>query len=173
MAIAPPPASATMPKPASFGDKQLTVGFYIDWDESSFSSLERNLQSLDWVMPQWAHLVNAKPGESPLENELNDPQAIKALNLIREKRPDLSIIPMVQNLTDETWEKELLAHSVGDEATRQRLIDAISSFVEQNKFAGVCLDFEEHLPETQTNLLRFVKELHEQFKSRCWVLAQA
>ncbi|HEX3145183.1 MAG TPA: hypothetical protein VHQ64_14520, partial [Pyrinomonadaceae bacterium] len=56
MAIAPPPDSAQLPKPASFGDKQLTVGFYIDWDESSFSSLERNLQSLDWVMPQWAHL---------------------------------------------------------------------------------------------------------------------
>lgn len=173
MTIAPPPASATLPKPASFGDKQLTVGFYIDWDESSFSSLERNLQSLDWVMPQWAHLVNAKPGESPLENELNDPQAIKALNLIREKRPDLSIIPMVQNLTDETWEKKLLGDAVADEAARQRLIDAISAFVEQNKFAGVCLDFEEPLPETQPNLLKFVQELHEQFKSRGWVLTQA
>src|SRR6185503_12497570 len=134
MTIAPPP-STPLPQPASFGDKQLTVGFYIDWDESSFSSLERNLQSLDWVMPQWAHLVNAKPGESPLANELNDPQARKALNLIREKRPDLSIIPMVQNLTDETFEKELLAHAVADEPTRQRLIDALISFVEQNKFA--------------------------------------
>jgi len=173
MQIAPPPTTTPLPKPASFGAKDLTVGFYIDWDESSFSSLERNLQSLDWVMPQWAHLVNAKPGEDPLANELNDPQAIKALNLIREKRPDLSIIPMVQNLTDETWEKELLAHAVGDESSRQRLIDSISAFVEQNKFAGICLDFEEPAPETQPNLLKFVQALHDQFKSRGWVLAQA
>ena len=154
MAIASPPVTAPLPKPASFGDKQLTVGFYIDWDESSFSSLERNLQSLDWVMPQWAHLVNAKPGESPLANELSDPQAIKALNLIREKRPDLSIIPMVQNLTDETWEKKLLADAVVDEPTRQRLIDALTSFVEQNKFSGICLDFEEPQAETQQESLQ-------------------
>lgn len=173
MAIASPPITAPLPKPASFGDKQLTVGFYIDWDESSFSSLERNLQSLDWVMPQWAHLVNAKPGENPLADELNDPQAIKALNLIREKRPDLSIIPMVQNLTDETWEKKLLADAVADAPTRQRLIDALTSFVEQNKFSGICLDFEEPMPETLPNLLKFVQELHEQFKSRGWVLTQA
>jgi cellulose synthase/poly-beta-1,6-N-acetylglucosamine synthase-like glycosyltransferase/peptidoglycan/xylan/chitin deacetylase (PgdA/CDA1 family)/spore germination protein YaaH len=173
MQIAPPPAGTPLPKPASFGARDLTVGFYIDWDESSFSSLERNLQSLDWVMPQWAHLVNAKPGESPLANELNDPQAIKALNLIREKRPDLAIIPMVQNLTDETWEKKLLADAVADEPTRQRLIDAITSFVEQNKFAGICLDFEEPAPETQPNLLKFVQELHAQFKPRGWVLTQA
>ncbi len=173
MTIAPPPSAPPLPQPASFGDKQMTVGFYIDWDESSYSSLERNLQSLDWVMPQWAHLVNAKPGESPLGNELNDPQAIKALNLIREKRPDLSIIPMVQNLTDETFEKELLARAVVDEPARQRLIDALTSFVEQNKFAGICLDFEEPAPETQPNLLKFVQELHAQFKARGWVLAQA
>ncbi|HYW72091.1 MAG TPA: hypothetical protein VE961_13725, partial [Pyrinomonadaceae bacterium] len=132
------PATTPLPKPASFGSKQLTIGFYIDWDESSYSSLERNLHSLDWLMPQWAHLANVKAGDNPLADELKDPQAIKALNLIREKRPDISIIPMVQNLTDETWEKDLLNRAVADEPSRQRLIDAVTNFVEQNKFAGIC-----------------------------------
>jgi cellulose synthase/poly-beta-1,6-N-acetylglucosamine synthase-like glycosyltransferase/peptidoglycan/xylan/chitin deacetylase (PgdA/CDA1 family)/spore germination protein YaaH len=171
--LTPPPTTTPLPKPASFGDKTLSIGFYIDWDESSYSSLERNLHSLDWLMPQWAHLANAKPGDNPLADELKDPQAVKALNLIREKRPEMSIIPMVQNLTDETWEKDLLNRAVADEPSRQTLIAALTNFVEQNRFAGVCLDFEEPLPETQPNLLKFVQELHEAFKPHGWVVAQA
>src|SRR5207253_10830500 len=131
--IAPPPATTPLPAPASFNAKQLTIGFYIDWDESSYSSLERNLNSLDWVMPQWAHLVPAKPGESPIADditgsdtsEMEHGQALKALNLVRQRRPQMSIIPMVQNLNDEKWDTGLLGSAVGDEPSRQNLINAL------------------------------------------------
>jgi peptidoglycan-N-acetylglucosamine deacetylase len=171
--LATPPSNAPLPPPASFGAKQLAIGFYIDWDESSYSSLERNLDRLDWVMPQWAHIQAAKPGENPIVDELNDPQALKALNLIRQQRPQLSIVPMVQNLTDEKWEKDLLARAVGDENSRQNLINGLTQFVENNKFAGICVDFEEPSPETQPNLLRFVQELYAAFKPRGLIVAQA
>jgi hypothetical protein len=63
---------------------------------------------------------------------------------------------------------------VADEPTRQRLIDALTSFVEQNKFSGICLDFEEPLAETQPNLLRVCSGASRtQFKARGWVLTQA
>jgi hypothetical protein len=63
MTIASPPITGANTKPASSATSNWTVGFYIDWDRiQGFSSLERNLQNLDWVMPQWAHLVNARPG---------------------------------------------------------------------------------------------------------------
>src|SRR5262249_3736842 len=142
-------------------------GFFIDWDESSYSSLERNLDSLDWVLPQWVSLVpGSKPGDSPISDILTDPkapgseheQALKALRLIRERRPQISIIPMLQNLSDEKWEGDLLARSVGDENSRQRLITALTQYVEQNKFGGICIDFEEAAKETQPNLLRFMQE---------------
>src|SRR5712691_11250748 len=48
--IAPPPTNT--PLPASFSSKSLAIGFYINWDESSLSSLQRNLDHLDWVVPQ-------------------------------------------------------------------------------------------------------------------------
>src|SRR5262249_11531308 len=90
--MATPPANSPLPAPASFNSKQLAIGFFIDWDESSYSSLERNLDSLDWVLPQWVSLVpNSKPGDSPISDILTDPkapgseheQALKALRLIR------------------------------------------------------------------------------------------
>src|SRR6185436_17974825 len=167
--IVPPPVTTPLPAPASFNSKQLAIGFYINWDESSYASLERNLDQLDWVVAQWAHLVDSKNGSSPLGIELD----AKALNLIRERRPQTSIIPMVQNLSDEKWEKDLLAQAVADEDSRQRLIAALSQFVEQNKFAGIAVDFEEPTKETQPNLLRFMQELHAAFQPRGWVVVQA
>ena len=179
--VAPPPASTPLPAPAGFGSKQLSIGFYIDWDESSFSSLERNLNKMDWVMPQWAHLVApAKPGDRPLADDLTDAdsdmehdQALMALNLIRQNRPQLSIIPIVQNLDNEKWESGLLAKMVADEPSRQNLIGALSTFIEQNRFAGICIDFEEALPESQPNLLKFMQELHAAFQARRWIVVQS
>ncbi|HEX7529984.1 MAG TPA: glycosyl hydrolase family 18 protein, partial [Pyrinomonadaceae bacterium] len=167
--IVPPPANTPLPAPASFNSKQLAIGFYINWDESSYSSLQRNLDHLDWVVAQWSHLVDAKPGSSPIEIELD----AKALNLIRQQRPQTSIIPMVQNLNDEKWEADVLARMVADEDSRQRLVTALTQFVEQNKFAGICVDFEEPTRETQPNLLRFMQELHAAFQPRGWVVVQA
>ena len=173
MPIAPPPVSTPLPAPASFNAKQLAIGFYIDWDESSYSSLKRNLNQLDWVLPQWTHLVPAKPGERLIADELNNKQAREALNLIRQQRPQISIIPMVQNLSDEKWETELLTRAVSDEDSRQRLIAALTQFVGDNKFAGVCVDFEEVATEAHPNLLRFMQELHAAFQTRGWVVMQA
>jgi hypothetical protein len=166
--IIPPPATTPLPAPASFSPKQLAIGFYINWDESSYSSLERNLNSLDWVVPQWVYIRDSKPGESPLQTEID----AKALNLIRGKRPQTQVLPMIQNLNDEEWQKDVLARAVADEESRQHLINAHAQFVGQNKFAGVCIDFEEVTKETQPNLLRFMQELHETFKVRGWVVAQ-
>ena len=179
--IATPPANSPLPAPASFDSKQLAIGFFIDWDESSYSSLERNLNTLDWVMPQWVNLVPNKPGESPIADILTDPkapqseheQALKALSLIRERRPQISIIPMLQNLNEEKWQGNLLARAVSDENARQGLITALTQYVEQNKFAGICVDFEEAAKESHPNLLRFMQELHAAFQPRGWVVVQS
>jgi len=53
MAIAPPP---TIPLPAIPKSRPIAIGFYINWDESSYASLQRNLDHLDWLIPQWVHI---------------------------------------------------------------------------------------------------------------------
>jgi cellulose synthase/poly-beta-1,6-N-acetylglucosamine synthase-like glycosyltransferase/peptidoglycan/xylan/chitin deacetylase (PgdA/CDA1 family)/spore germination protein YaaH len=167
-AIVPPPR-IPMPAPVSPGSRPLSIGFYINWDESSYASLLQNLDHLDWVVPQWVHLTNAGSGSSPIATDIHAP----ALNLIRQRRPQTSILPMVQNLTDEKWEPEVLSNAIADEPARQGLIAALSSFVEQNKFAGICIDFEEPATEDQPHLLLFMQELHAAFQSRGWLVAQA
>jgi cellulose synthase/poly-beta-1,6-N-acetylglucosamine synthase-like glycosyltransferase/peptidoglycan/xylan/chitin deacetylase (PgdA/CDA1 family)/spore germination protein YaaH len=155
----------TLPPPIIPTSRPLSIGFYINWDESSYASLKRNLDHLDWVIAEWSHLQDTTNGASPLATDVDAP----ALNLIRQTRPQVQVIPMVQNLIDEKWDSGL----VSDEASRQRLISALTNFVETNKFAGLCIDFEEPPVATQPALLSFVQELHAAFAAKGLLVVQA
>lgn len=165
--IVPPPA--TLPPPIIPGTRPLSVGFYINWDDSSYESLKRNLDHLDWVIPEWAHLQDVPDGSNPLATDVHAP----ALNWIRENRPQVRIIPMVENLIDEKFQGALLARMIADQPHRQTLISALLSFVQQNKFAGVCVDFEEPPTEAQSNLLLFTQELHSTFSANNLLVVQS
>lgn len=167
IAVVPPPV--TIPAPVVPATRPLSVGFFVNWDESSYESLKRNLDHLDWVIAEWSHLRNAPDGTSPLVTDVHAP----ALNWIRLNRPEVRIMPMVQNLINEKWDGELLARAIADEPHRQLLIAALTKFVEENKFAGVCIDFEEPPATSQSNLLTFVRELHSTFAAKGLLVTQA
>lgn len=164
--IVPPPA---LPPPIVPTTRPLSIGFYINWDESSYASLKRNLDHLDWVIAEWSHLQAAPDGNTSLVTDVDAP----ALNWIRLTRPQVQVIPMVQNLVDEKWQPDLLAHAISDEARRQRMIAALTGFVLENKFPGVCVDFEEPPPSSQQALLTFIQELHQAFAARGLFVIQA
>ena len=170
LAITPPPA--TLPKPVILSSRPLSIGFYINWDDSSYESLKRNLDHLDWVLPGWAHLQDTSSNNSdPLVSDVQN--GVEALNFIRETRPQTTILPMVQNSANEKFDGALLARSVSDETHRQQLISSLLSFVQSNKFGGVCIDFEEPPASAQANLLTFMQELHSVFKGNGLLVTQA
>jgi cellulose synthase/poly-beta-1,6-N-acetylglucosamine synthase-like glycosyltransferase/peptidoglycan/xylan/chitin deacetylase (PgdA/CDA1 family)/spore germination protein YaaH len=164
----PVPAPAILP-PAVPTSRPLSIGFYINWDESSLASLERNLDHLDWVIAEWAHLQDADSAGNSLATDVHVP----ALNFIRQTRPQVQVIPMIQNLIDEKWNSDLLARTINDETGRQHLIAELTTFVEENKFAGICVDFEEPPPSSQANLLVFIRELHDMLAPKGLKVLQA
>jgi cellulose synthase/poly-beta-1,6-N-acetylglucosamine synthase-like glycosyltransferase/peptidoglycan/xylan/chitin deacetylase (PgdA/CDA1 family)/spore germination protein YaaH len=168
MKVAPPPSVSPSAGAVAGGSavKPLAVGFYVNWDDSSYASLKRNLSQLDWVVPEWVRLQD---GPDPLARDVDQ----RALDLIRRERPETPILPLVQNYRNEEWDGELLARAVADEAARQRLVASLVELVEQNRFAGVCIDLEEVPAASQANVLRFVEELHASFLPRGWTVAQA
>lgn len=165
--VVPPPLIT--PPPVVPTTRPLSVGFFINWDESSYESLKRNLDHLDWVVAEWSHLQNVADGANPLVTDVHIP----ALNWIRLTRPEVRILPMVQNVIDEKWDGELLAHAIADEPHRQLLINALTTFVQDNKFGGICVDFEEPPTAAQPNLLTFMQELHAVFSSQGLLVTQA
>ena len=80
---------------------------------------------------------------------------------------------MVQNVIDEKWQGDLLARTIADEPHRQKLINALTTFVQDNKFAGICVDFEEPPASAQGNLLTFMQELHTTFAAKGLLVVQA
>ncbi|HSD45624.1 MAG TPA: polysaccharide deacetylase family protein, partial [Pyrinomonadaceae bacterium] len=167
IAIVPPPP--TVPAPVIPTTRPLSVGFFINWDESSYESLKRNLDHLDWVIPEWSRLQNVPDGANPLGTDVHIP----ALNWIRLTRPQVRVLPMVQNVANGKWDGGLLARSLADEPHRQLLIASLTNFVTENKFAGVCVDFEEPPAEIQNNLLTFMQELHAAFGAKGLLVTQA
>lgn len=163
--VVPPPL--TVPAPIVPMTRPLSVGFFVNWDEASYESLKRNLDHLDWVIAEWSRLRD--DATSPLVTDVHTP----ALNWIRINHPQVRIMPMVQNFVNDKWDGELLARAVADEPHRQALIAALTTFVQQNSFAGVCVDFEEPPVASQTNLLTFVQELHSTFAAKGLLVVQA
>ncbi|HZS45685.1 MAG TPA: glycosyltransferase [Blastocatellia bacterium] len=160
---APPPA-VTIPV-GNTQTKPLSIGFYVNWDDSSYESLKRNLGQLDWVIPEWLRMQD---GPDPLIREV-DP---KALDLMRRVSPKTPILPMIHNSTEGVFDPGLLSRSIADAASRTRLANALTQFVQENSFGGICLDFEEVPAESQDNLLAFIKELHSDFQPHGWIVTQ-
>jgi peptidoglycan-N-acetylglucosamine deacetylase len=160
--------NSTEQKPAQLNptSKPLAIGFYVNWDRSSYVSLERNLAELDLVVPQWVRLQD---GDEPVAREIDQ----KALDLIRSQKPNTSIIPMIHNSNEGKWDVPAIVHALENEAKRQKLISELARLIDDNKWQGICIDFEQVPKEAQPNLLQFMQELHALFKQRGWLVIEA
>src|ERR1044072_376546 len=81
---------------AENGHRPTTVGFYVNWDDTSYASLTRNIEKIDWFSPEWVRLQD---GDNPLVLDFDE----KALDLIHKEKPNMPILPLVQNYQDEVW----------------------------------------------------------------------
>lgn len=151
----PPPS---LDKPAG---RPLAIGFYVNWDDSSYSSLKRSLPQLDWVIPSWMSL-------SGKDMALHTSVDAKAINLIRKQKPSTPILPLLQNAVDANWDGPGLARLLADPVKRQARIGQIVAFIAANHFQGVTIDFED-LPESaQADLKAFLGELNDAFDPHGW-----
>jgi cellulose synthase/poly-beta-1,6-N-acetylglucosamine synthase-like glycosyltransferase/peptidoglycan/xylan/chitin deacetylase (PgdA/CDA1 family)/spore germination protein YaaH len=157
---------APVPVPGNAG-KPVAVGFYVNWDYSSFTSLKQNIDKLDWMVPEWVRLSGDTA--NPLVLDIDD----KAMDLIHQQRPDLPILPLVQNYKNEQWNTDVLVKSVSSEEQRQKLIASLLDLIAKNNFGGLTIDIEEVPASSQTNLFIFVSELHQALQERHLILAQA
>jgi cellulose synthase/poly-beta-1,6-N-acetylglucosamine synthase-like glycosyltransferase/peptidoglycan/xylan/chitin deacetylase (PgdA/CDA1 family)/spore germination protein YaaH len=153
--------------PQSVSGKPMSVGFYVNWDYSSYTSLKQNIDKLDWLVPEWVRISG--DAANPLSLDIDD----KAMDLIHQVRPDIPILPLVQNYKNEQWNSDVLVKSVSTEEQRQKLIAALLDLVAKNNFGGLTVDIEEVPASAQTNLYIFVSELHQELQKRNLILAQA
>ena len=87
----------------------MIAGFYVNWDDNSYASLDANLKQLDMVVLEWAFV--APGGDSLRVDTLNGKRAMsRILQEPREKRPRLLL--MVSNFSSK--EQEFAAPALQD-----------------------------------------------------------
>ena len=78
-------------------ERSLSIGFYVNWDDNSYPALKRALPHLDWVIPSWLSLEGP---DLELKADVDD----RVLKLIQETKPDMPVLPMIQNAVEGKWD---------------------------------------------------------------------
>ncbi len=147
-----------------------TIGFYVNWDDNSFTSLKENIDKLDVLTPEWLHLGNAGA------INLDDPvKQARVLDFIAQTKPHLKIVPLINNYDAKTqaWNGPGLAQVLSNQRARNNLEKNLLQFVQSNKFEGINIDFETIPDAAQHNLLLFMTELYKTFHAKGFVLQQS
>jgi peptidoglycan-N-acetylglucosamine deacetylase len=141
--------------------RSLAIGFYANWDQTSFSALKKDLPHLDWVIPTW---LSVQGDEIGIRNDLDH----RALEAIRDQDPEKPIFPLLQNSVEGKWDSAGLAKWLADPAKRAARLKEIIDFLEFNQCQGLTVDFEEVPDSAQANLKTFLNEMSAEFKPRGW-----
>jgi spore germination protein YaaH len=145
----------------------LAIGFFVNWDDSSIASLRENYNKLDWLVPEWIRLSG--DGSNPLLLDVDH----NAMSFLKEHKPGMLVLPLLQNYKNEQWNADIVIRSISTEDQRRRLIGSLLRVIEQNKFGGLTIDIEEVPASAQGALFTFMTELHDEFQPRGLILAQA
>ncbi|MBK8507200.1 MAG: glycosyltransferase [Candidatus Competibacter sp.] len=143
-------------------NKQLAIGFFVNWDDSSMTSLKQNLGSLDMLIAEWLHLSD----ENGSVREDDPVRQAHATQYIRDRRPDVSIVPLINNWNGREWEGAKLGRMLVKSDARARVIEQLLAYVERHNFAGVSIDFEDIPAKAQPDFQRFIAELHTVFQPK-------
>ncbi|MBE0476039.1 MAG: hypothetical protein IBX62_02950 [Coriobacteriia bacterium] len=148
------PEPAAEPGPSAPEARSELVGFYVNWDESSYDSLAANIGELTIVMPEWYTI----DGGGRVK-QLDAKRQARAIKLIREKRPDLRVMPIVNNFGP-GQDPKALAGKLEKRAARKRMAEDIVRTMRDGGFDGVNIDFEGLPASSRVDLVRFMRELY-------------
>ena len=138
----------------------LVGGFYVNWDDNSYASLDANLRQLDLVVLEWAFV--ARGGDSLRLDTLNGKRAMaRVLQEPVDKRPRLYVMVSNFNSLAQQFSKQELQALLSRPAARARAITQLTQVVQANGLAGVLVDFEaaDNFPHLHEMALQFTREL--------------
>jgi cellulose synthase/poly-beta-1,6-N-acetylglucosamine synthase-like glycosyltransferase/peptidoglycan/xylan/chitin deacetylase (PgdA/CDA1 family) len=132
-------------------------GYFVNWDDNSFSSLKRNAQSLDGLFVEWLHLsgsmgalTRSDPGKEALVR-----------GWVSANAPQLKLFPLVNNYNKEEqrWDGSGAARMLASAAARAAFLDEVYQYAVSGNFAGLVINFEDLPALAHSNYVVLVTEL--------------
>ncbi len=151
----------TVPSPHE--GQPLVFGYYVNWDQASMSSLRMNISHLTHLVPEWLVLQNGK-------GDVEDDTDATVVTICAEAH--LPILAEINNYRD-GWQPGDLHRVLNDPGARADLIDNIYSNLQEHKFAGVSIDFEELKEGDRAAMVRFMEALRAKLHPAGLILTEA
>jgi cellulose synthase/poly-beta-1,6-N-acetylglucosamine synthase-like glycosyltransferase/peptidoglycan/xylan/chitin deacetylase (PgdA/CDA1 family)/spore germination protein YaaH len=162
------PALRKLPAPSPGSAGALRYGFFVNWDDNAFVSLERNAGKLDVLVPEWLHLAGPDGSIRP-----DDPaRQLRTRAWLKANAPAVRITPLVNNFDSRTqaWDAKGAAAMLADANARRRFEDGLLAYVGRTGDAGLHLDLEDIAPASQPAFLTLVRELSARLHAQGRVL---
>ncbi|MBL6853853.1 MAG: glycosyltransferase, partial [Alphaproteobacteria bacterium] len=161
-----PPLAAVL-KPQ--GDRPLAAAFLPNWgyyDQDPRPALARALPKIDWLLPTWLALQ----GDDLTLNNMVDQGMLAE---IRAKRPNLVIIPTLQNASNQKFNGPGLARLLADRDRSHALVQQLVAVIAANRFQGIAIDLEDVPAAAHPDLTRFMRDLSAAFVPHGWIIVMA
>jgi poly-beta-1,6 N-acetyl-D-glucosamine synthase len=154
-------------KPTVLNIEQVRAAFYVDWDPQSLFSLQKNINKLNMVIPEWFFI---DPKTDLLRTEI-DTAALKVM-----KKSHVKIIPIINNINESLGEGEfdgdLIHRILHDKVKRERLINDIVKNLQKYQLQGINIDFEEFKENSDEPIINFQKELYQKLNPLGYLVTQ-
>ncbi len=141
----------------------IRAGFFVDWDPQSFYSLQRNVNKLNLVIPEWFFI---DPSADTVKTSI-DPQALAIM-----QQSGVNIMPVLTNNMGDVFHGDAVHRILTTPAKRERLINDLVRLLTKNKFAGVNIDFEDLVETTDEPLINFQRELYQKLHAQHLLVTQ-
>ncbi len=146
---------------------EIRAAFYVDWDPQSLFSLQKNIDKLNMVVPEWFFI---DPKTDLLRTEI-DTAALKVM-----RKGKVKIVPLINNINESLGEGEfdgdLIHRILHDKTKRERLINDIAKTLKKYDFHGINIDFEEFKENSDEPIIAFQKELYQKLHPLGYLVTQ-
>jgi peptidoglycan-N-acetylglucosamine deacetylase len=144
------PVAASGGVPAGYDP--LRAAFYVNWDPSSFASLQLHYRDIDLLIPEELHSI-AADGRMDVDD---DP---KLAAWMKAKAVKLPIMPLLNNSDGTIWHVPEMSAMLHSPAARGHLVRQIVDHIAQNQQVGLALDFELVPKKSQHDFVAFITDL--------------
>ncbi len=147
--------------------QHVRAAFYVDWDPQSSYSLQKNIDKLNMVIPEWFFI---DPSTDTLRPQID----MSALDLM--KKHHVKIIPLINNINEHIGEGEfdgtIIHRILHNRLKRERLINDVAKYLEKYQLQGINIDFEEFMEKSDEPIIAFQKTLYEKLHPQGLIVTQ-
>jgi cellulose synthase/poly-beta-1,6-N-acetylglucosamine synthase-like glycosyltransferase/peptidoglycan/xylan/chitin deacetylase (PgdA/CDA1 family)/spore germination protein YaaH len=143
--------------------QRINVGFFVDWDAQSYTSLSDHISKMDMIIPEFFFLSN---GTDTLVSKIDQP----VINIV--KRHHKKILASVKNFENDNWNGKSVHYILKSPKIRTSFINNLLAQVQKYHLDGINIDFEELIETSDQPLVDFQKELYQTFHQHNLLVTQ-